>query len=93
MAGHLHPHRLEGGDLFGSRSFSALDDRPGMAHPLAGRGRLAGDEGGDRLGHVVGDELRCPLLVAAADLADQHHLLGVRVVLEQGQHVDESRCR
>ena len=44
---------FQGGDLFGGRALAAGDDRAGVAHALAGRGRAAGDEGGHRLGHVL----------------------------------------
>ena len=43
---------FEGGDLFGRGAGAAGDDRAGVAHPLAGRRGLAGDEADDRLGDV-----------------------------------------
>ena len=62
---------------------------PAWPMRLPGRRGLAGDERHHRLAHVALDELRRLLLVAAADLADQHDRLGVRVGLEQRQRVDE----
>src|SRR5438105_4612608 len=59
----------EGADLLLRRAAAAADDRAGVAHALARRRRLAGDERGDRLGHVLLDELGRPLLRRAADLA------------------------
>ena len=41
-----------------ARALAARDDRAGVAHALAGRRVLAGDEGGDRLLHVLLDEAR-----------------------------------
>ncbi len=67
----------------------AGDDRAGVAHRLAGRRREAGDVGEDRLRHVLGDELGRLLLLVAADLADHHDQLRLRVVLELREHVDE----
>ena len=58
-----------------------------MAHPLARRSRLPGHEGHHGLGHLAGDERRRPLLVGAADLADEHHLLRPRIPLEEAQNI------
>src|SRR5688572_32902461 len=64
-AGRLHrPHLLGGGAL------AARDDGPGVAHPPAGRRRLAADEAHHRLGHVLPDEGGRLLLRGAPDLAD-----------------------
>ena len=62
---------------------------PGVAHALAGRRRDAGDIGHDRLGDEAADEVRGRLLVAAADLAHQNDAFGLRIALEQLEHVDE----
>ena len=67
----------------------AGDDRPGVAHLLAGRRGEAGDVGDDRLGDLGGDELGRPLLGVAADLADHHDQLGLGVGLVHGEDVDE----
>src|SRR5271157_273373 len=64
-----------------------------MAHPLARRRGLAGDEGGHRLGELArGLELGRLLLGVAADLAHHEYSVGVRVGLEQGQDVNEARA-
>ena len=73
---------------------AARDDGAGVAHPLARRGGLAGDERGQRLGELARRlELGRLLLGVAADLAHHQHGVGVGVGLEQRQGVDEARCR
>src|SRR5262245_62597782 len=59
---------LEGGDLVRGAALAASDDGARVAHALAGRRVLAGDEGDDGLAHALSDELRGGLLCAAADL-------------------------
>ena len=61
----------------------AGDDGAGVAHGLALGGGEAGDVADDRLGDVVLDVGRRPLLGVAADLADHHDRLGLGVVLER----------
>src|SRR3546814_4763359 len=60
-----------------------------MPHALALRRAGAGDEADDRLGHVLGDELGRFLFGRTTDLADHDDALGLRIVLEQLQAVDE----
>lgn len=48
VVGHLDTGVVEGGDLLGGCAGAAGDDGAGMAHPLAGWGRPAGDEADDR---------------------------------------------
>ena len=57
------------------RSLAARDDRAGVSHPLARRGRAAGDERGHRLGDVLADEGGGFLLGLAADFAHHHDRL------------------
>ena len=83
------PAASKAGDLVRGRAAAAGDDGAGVAHAAARRRRLAGDEGDDRLVHVVADELRRLLLGRAADLADDDDGVGVGVVLEEAQGVDE----
>jgi hypothetical protein len=64
-----------------------------VAHRLAGRRGEARDVGDDRLGHVLGDEVGGLLLGGAADLARHHDQLGLRVLLEEPDDVDEARAR
>src|SRR5579884_2125412 len=71
------------------RPGGARDDRAGVAHRLAGRGRESGDVREHRLRHVLGDERGGLLLLVAADLADHDDQLRLRVLLELRQHVDE----
>src|SRR6185295_16132191 len=70
----------------------AGDDRPGVAHLLAGRRGEAGDVGDYRLGDARGDELGGALLGVAAYLTDHHDQLGLRVGLIQLEDVDEVRA-
>ena len=77
------PASFEGGDLVGRLARAARDDRAGVAHPLAGRGGLAGDERGQRLGELARLLERGGLLLGvAADLAHHQHGVGVGVGLE-----------
>ena len=63
-----------------------------MPHGLAGRRREAGDVGDDRLRHLRLDEGGGLLLLVATDLAHHDHLLGLRVGLEQREHLEERRA-
>ena len=62
---------------------------PAWPMRLPGGALKPGDVGDDRLGHVLGDVLGGALLLVAADLADHHDQLGLVVLLEQRDHVDE----
>jgi hypothetical protein len=66
---------------------------PGVAHRLAGRRGEARDVADDRLRHVLADVLGGLLLGRPADLAAHHDELGLGVVLEQRDDVDEARPR
>jgi hypothetical protein len=59
-----------------------------VAHRLALGSREARDVADDRLGHVVLDVGRGPLLGVAADLADHDDRLGLGVLLEGLEAVD-----
>ena len=50
---------------------------------------MTGDEGDDRLGHVLGDEFGRFFLGAAADFADHDDAFGLRIVLEHPDAIDE----
>ena len=63
-------------------------DGAGVAHRLALGGGEAGDVADDRLGHVLLDVGRGPLLGVATDLTDHHDDLGVGVRLERREGVD-----
>src|SRR5438874_980658 len=71
------------------RALAARDDRPGVAHALAGRCGEPGDIGHHGLAHELSDVLSGRLLVAAADFADEDDPLGARIALEELEHVDE----
>src|SRR5690606_7245253 len=90
-AGDSHAVLLEGADLLGGGARRAADDRAGVAHAAPGRSGLPGDEADDRLGQPLADERRRVLLVRAADLSDHDHRLGLSILLERGQAVDERR--
>src|SRR3954447_9585580 len=91
-AAAAHAARLERLLLGRGGARGARDDRAGVAHRLAGRGREAGDVGDDGFEDVLGDVLGGLLLGRAADLAAHHDQLGLGVVLEQGDDVDEARA-
>ena len=80
----MNPCRLQRGHLLGRRSFAAADDGAGVAHASARRRGLAGDEGDDRLGHVLLHEGRRFLLRRSADLADHDDGFGVGIVSRSG---------
>ena len=70
----------------------ARDDRAGVAHGLALGGGEARDVADDRLGDVVLDVVGGTLLGVAADLADHHDRIGLRVLLEGLEAVDVRRA-
>jgi hypothetical protein len=66
------------------------DDGAGVAHLLAGGRGEAGDVGDDRgVGDVLGDPAADLLLLGAADLADEDDRLGVGVLGEARDDVQE----
>src|SRR5216684_4378326 len=80
-------HRL---DLVFGRAAAAGDDGAGMAHAPAGRCGGAGDETDHRLlGLAALEELRRLFLGRAADLADHDDRLGLLVLEEEFEAVDE----
>ena len=80
---------VEGGDFFGGGAFAAGDDRAGVAHALAVRGGLAGDERGHRLRDVLLREGGGFFFGGAADFAHHEDGFGLRVGLVELQQVDE----
>src|SRR5690349_13205605 len=70
------------------RARGTRDDRAGVPHRLALRGGEPGHVADDRLGLVLVDAGSGPLLGVAADLADHHDGVGLRVLLERLQAVD-----
>src|SRR5688500_9594960 len=89
---HLRGRRRDGDagglqrrDLVLRRALATRDDRAGVTHALARRRRLAADERGARLPHVLLDELRGALLGVATDLADHEDRRGARILREQLQ--------
>src|SRR5690606_14237510 len=84
-----HARLFQRRELALGRARTAGGDRAGVAHALALGGRGTGDEADHRLGHELGDVLGRFLFGAAADLTDQDDALGLRIVLEQLQRVDE----
>src|SRR5215831_15827017 len=76
--------------LRGSRR--ARDDRTRVAHRLAWWGGEAGDVPDRRLAQLGLDEGGGLLLLVPADLADHDHVLGLWVVAEERQDVDEGRA-
>jgi hypothetical protein len=70
-------------------ALAARDDGAGVAHPLARGGGDAGDEADDGLLDVGLDEGGAVFLGRAADLADHDDALGLGVLVEEGEAVDE----
>src|SRR5687767_1810537 len=62
-----------------------------MAHAATRRRRNAGDESYDRLLDVLLYELCRLLLCRSTDLADHQNRIGLRIVIEQSDSVDEAR--
>ncbi len=92
MLGDLDACRFERLDLVRGTASVAFDDGSGVPHAFSGRGGLPGDERDDRLGHLGGNEFRGFVFVGAADLANQHHLFSMRIMLEHFETVDEVRA-
>src|SRR5262249_45406261 len=68
----------------------AGNDRACVAHALAGRRGLSGDEGGNRLVlHILSDPAGGLLFALAADLADEKDGAGARIARESFQTVDK----
>src|SRR5439155_24912233 len=84
------PRGLEGRTLRLCRSSPAGDDRAGVAHSPSGWGGAPRDEGRHRLAHLTLHEGGGALLLLATDLADHHHGLGLGILVEHVEHVDES---
>ncbi len=85
--------RVERCNLVGCRALAAGDDRACMTHALARRRLTAGDKRGHRLVlHILLNPLRGILLCGTADLADDEDGVGVGVILEELQRVDEVRA-
>src|SRR5438309_929974 len=80
-------HRNAGGPkrlfLAFRRAPVAGDDRARVAHSLALRRGAAGYESNGFQSGAFAEHLRCALLIGAADLADDHKVRGLRVVLEE----------
>ncbi len=82
--------RVERGDLIRGGSLAAGDDGARVSHTFARRRLTAGDERGDGLfGHVLFDPFRGFFFRGAADLADEEDGVGLGVVFESFQDVDE----
>src|SRR5206468_8480063 len=69
----------------------ARDDRAGVTHRLARRRGEARDVADRRLAELGLDEDSGLLLLVASDLADHDDALGLRVVAEEREDVDEGR--
>ena len=87
-----NPHRIQRSDLFYRSPLAAGNDGAGMPHALSWRCHAAGDEGSDRLLHIVMDPFRSLFLRRTTDLADHEDRLGIRVVIEKLQCIDEVRA-
>src|SRR5699024_10528905 len=79
---NTHASGLERTLLTFRGSGGAGDDSASMAHGLSFRRGKSGDVRNDWLGHILRDVVGCVLLSIAADLANHHDCLGVRIPLE-----------
>jgi hypothetical protein len=70
-------------------SLPAGDDRAGVAHPLSFRRGLPGDEAHNGFRHSPPHEFRRLLFRGAPYLADQDHRVGIRILLEKRENIDE----
>ena len=73
----------------GGGSGPPADDGAGVPHPLARRGGLPGDEADDGLLDVGLDVFGGFLLGVPADLPDHHESLGLRVLVEGLDRIEE----
>src|SRR3569623_1880237 len=86
---HAHASRFQCRDLVLRATLAAGDDGAGMAHAFAGRRGDAGNIGHHRLAHTGPDVIGCVFLSRAADFTDHNDALGLTVLLEQLEAVDE----
>src|SRR6266853_1471141 len=70
-------------------TLTAADDCACMTHAASRRSSLAGDETDDRLLHVGLDPFGGALFGAAADFADHNDGVGVRIIVEKLNGVEE----
>src|SRR2546426_606815 len=80
------PHDL---GLLRRRVADRGDDRAGVPHAAALGSGEPGHVADHRLRHVLLHEYGGVRFLRPADLADHHDRFGLRVLLEQGQHIDE----
>src|SRR5581483_8945756 len=90
--GDGHAGLAEGLLLALCRAPVARDDRPRVAHPLALGGGAAGDERHGLEPGAAAEELGRPLLVGAADLADDDEVRRLLVLLKERDHVAEGEA-
>src|SRR5438132_4482975 len=89
--------RFDGADACGGHrcvlvfcsALAAADDRAGVAHAASRRSSLSGDEADHGLLYVGFDPFRSALFGVAADLADHNDGVGVRIVVEKLDGVEE----
>ena len=92
VLGDFRARGFEEADLVRGRPGAAFDD-PRRRGPCAcPEGGLPCDKCNHRLRHAGSDVVGSLFLVGAADLADQHDLFGLGIVLEHLEHVDEVRA-
>src|SRR5215469_17357408 len=88
---HANSRLFHGLDLLRRRAMPAGNNRSGMAHAASWGGGLSGNESDHWLFHSRLHEFRRSLLGVAADFADHHHRLGLRIAIEEIQGVDKIR--
>src|SRR5439155_25365315 len=80
----------EGGDFLFGRAAAAADDGAGMAHALARRRGLSGDEGRHGFGDMLLNELGRAFFRRAADFTHHQDRFRLWIGLEHPQQVDET---
>ena len=90
---HDNPRLAQGIDFACRVGARVLDERAGMTHAPSDGRVLADHERDDRLPASRGsDVLGSLLLLGAADLADQHDRLRLRIGEEQREAIDEAHA-
>src|SRR5580704_9372496 len=67
----------------------AADDCSGMPHAPSRRRRLTADKADYRFRYILLDELRRYFLGVAADFADHHDRMGVRITIEEPNDIEK----
>src|SRR5438034_10739009 len=86
-SGNPNSRGLEGGDFCRSSSFSAADNRAGMAHSTARRSGCPGDKTSDRFLAVLLDPFRGFFLSGTSNLSNHNYTMRIRIGISHFDHV------